>query len=122
MTAGTAYAAGPGSGFRLPYAACRWGDPARSAGDQPLHPDSVNVYLITAAGLVEHAESDIPRLLTGTDWFLWVYLDSAAPQARHVLSEVFGFHPLAVKDCIERNRVPKMHAYDDHVFVVLHAP
>jgi magnesium transporter len=82
----------------------------------------VNVYLITDAGLVEHAESDVPRLLTGTDGFLWVDLDAAAPQARHVLSEVFGFHPLAVKDCVERNRVPKTHAYDDHVFVVLHAP
>jgi magnesium transporter len=25
-----------------------------------------------------------------------------------VLSDVFRFHPLAVKDCVERNRVPKM--------------
>jgi hypothetical protein len=27
-----------------------------------------------------------------------------------------------VRDCIERNRVPKVHAYADHLFVVLHAP
>ena len=39
-----------------------------------------------------------------------------------MLSEVFRFHPLAVKDAMERNRVPKMHAYHDHVFVILHAP
>ena len=39
-----------------------------------------------------------------------------------MLTEVFGFHPLAVRDCVERNRVPKVHAYPDHVFVVLHAP
>src|SRR5262245_18580614 len=40
----------------------------------------------------------------------------------HVLSEVFRLHPLAVQDLAERNRVPKMHAYADHVLVVLHAP
>jgi len=43
-------------------------------------------------------------------------------EAVHVLSEVFRFHPLAVKDARERNRVPKMHAYHDHVFVILHTP
>ena len=36
--------------------------------------------------------------------------------------EVFGFHPMAIQDCVERNRVPKVHVYPDHVFVVLHAP
>jgi magnesium transporter len=25
-------------------------------------------------------------------------------------------------DCVERNQVPKVHAYSDHVFLVLHAP
>jgi hypothetical protein len=35
---------------------------------------------------------------------------------------VFGFHRLAVRDCVERNQVPKVHAYSDHVFIVLHAP
>jgi Mg2+ and Co2+ transporter CorA len=34
---------------------------------------------------------------------------------------VFGFHPLAVRDCVERNVVPKIHPYADHVLVVLHA-
>src|SRR4029450_9692582 len=43
-------------------------------------------------------------------------------EAVRVLSEVFRFHPLAVRDAMERNRVPKMHAYHDHVFVILHAP
>jgi magnesium transporter len=39
-----------------------------------------------------------------------------------VLSEVFGFHPLAIRSCIERNAVPKVRAYPDHIFVVLHGP
>ena len=44
------------------------------------------------------------------------------PEGVRVLSEVFGFHPLAVRDCEERSQVPKIHAYSDHVFLVLHAP
>jgi magnesium transporter len=39
-----------------------------------------------------------------------------------VLAEVFGFHPLAVKACTERNHIPRVHAYTDHVLVVLNAP
>jgi hypothetical protein len=39
-----------------------------------------------------------------------------------VLSETFGFHPLAIRACIERNAVPKVRAYHDHLFVVQHAP
>ena len=30
--------------------------------------------------------------------------------------------PLAIRDCREPGHVPKVHAYDDHLFVVLHAP
>ena len=39
-----------------------------------------------------------------------------------MLSEVFCFHPLAIKDCMERNHVPKVHVYPGYVFLVLHAP
>ena len=39
-----------------------------------------------------------------------------------MLSGVFGFHRIAVQDCIERNHVSKVHIYPDHVFSVLHAP
>jgi magnesium transporter len=39
-----------------------------------------------------------------------------------VLSGVFGFHPIAVRDCVERNHGSKVHIYPDYVFSVLHAP
>ena len=39
-----------------------------------------------------------------------------------MLSETFGFHPLDGRACIERNAVPKLRAYPDHLFVVQHAP
>ncbi|HEY6810517.1 MAG TPA: hypothetical protein VIZ70_05265 [Propionibacteriaceae bacterium] len=43
-------------------------------------------------------------------------------EAVNVLSRVFGFHPIAVRDCTERNHVSKVHIYPDYVFSVLHAP
>ncbi len=33
-----------------------------------------------------------------------------------------GTSDLALRDIVERNHVPKLHAYPDHLFVVLHAP
>lgn len=53
---------------------------------------------------------------------VWVDIPDCDDEAVRVLRDVFRFHPMAVGDCVERNRVPKVHAYADHVFVVLHAP
>jgi Mg2+ and Co2+ transporter CorA len=64
----------------------------------------------------------LPDLLARDDGFVWVDLPVDDPETERVLTEVFGFHPLAVRDCLERNPVPKVHVYADHVFVVLHAP
>ena len=43
-------------------------------------------------------------------------------QAEQTLRSTFGFHPLAVRDSANRNQVPKIHRYEDHLFLVLHAP
>src|SRR5215212_7684329 len=42
--------------------------------------------------------------------------------AQEVLRDVFGFHPHAIRSCVERTRLPIMHAHADHVFIVLHTP
>ncbi len=39
-----------------------------------------------------------------------------------MLTEVFHFHPLAIRDCTERCHIPKLHAYPDHLLMILHAP
>jgi Mg2+ and Co2+ transporter CorA len=43
-------------------------------------------------------------------------------EARAGLEKTFGFHPLAIRDCFEPTPVPKIHAYPDHLFLVLHSP
>jgi Mg2+ and Co2+ transporter CorA len=42
--------------------------------------------------------------------------------AERLITEAFDFHPLAIRDCREPGQMPKVHAYRDHLFVVLHAP
>jgi magnesium transporter len=76
-----------------------------------------------AANKVERcAVDDLKALLNREDGLVWMDIPACDQEAARVLSEVFGFHPLAIRDCVERNYVPKMHAYPDHVFVALHAP
>jgi magnesium transporter len=82
----------------------------------------MDVALITKAGLEERAVEDLPSLLEGDDGVVWVDIPNCEDKDARVLLEVFGFHPLAVRDCVERNRVPRVHAYPDHVFVILHTP
>jgi magnesium transporter len=82
----------------------------------------MDVRLLTDAGIEERSADELPALLDRADCLIWVDIPGCDPAAVRVLSEVFDFHPMAVRDCVERNRVPKMHAYPDHVFVVLHTP
>lgn len=74
-------------------------------------------------GRVERRPVDqLAALLGREQGLIWVDIATCDDEAVRVLSDVFRFHPMAVRDCVERNRVPKVHAYPDHVFVVLHAP
>ena len=79
--------------------------------------------LVLGDGRVErHDAGELPRLLKREDALVWVDIPVCDPIAGHLLSDVFGFHSIAVRDCIERNHVSKFHVYADHLFTVLHAP
>jgi Mg2+ and Co2+ transporter CorA len=61
-------------------------------------------------------------LLAQPDVLVWVDIPRCDGKTAMVLSETFGFHDIAIRDCLERNHISKLHVYDDHVFTVLHAP
>jgi magnesium transporter len=82
----------------------------------------VDIRLIGAAQAVRYTVDDLPELLQRDDGILWVDVPAGDPDAERVLIGAFGFHPVAVQHCVERNRIPKVHVYPEHVFVVLHAP
>jgi Mg2+ and Co2+ transporter CorA len=82
----------------------------------------MEVRFVSDAGIQQHPVGELERLLAREDGLVWVDIPVCDQEAARVLSEVFGFHPLAVQACIERNAVPKVRAYRDHLFVILHAP
>jgi Mg2+ and Co2+ transporter CorA len=82
----------------------------------------MDVLLVCESGLERHEIEELPRLLERRDAVVWVDIPVCDQQAVNVLTGVFGFHPIAVRDCVERNHVSKVHIYPDYVFSVLHAP
>jgi magnesium transporter len=82
----------------------------------------MDVWLIADGGVEQRSVEELVMLIALQEGLVWVDIPTCDEEGVRVLSEVFGFHPLAVRDCVERNQVPKIHAYSDHVFVVLHAP
>lgn len=58
------------------------------------------------------------RAKTGT---AWVDLESPTAEEVQALGPIFGFHPLALEDCLTPQSHPKIEEYDDTVFIVSHA-
>ncbi len=81
-----------------------------------------SVRYFAPGGIERHEVTALPELLRRDTGFVWVDLSQADGTARDVLEDAFDFHPLAIRDCFEATPVPKIHAYPDHLFLVLHAP
>lgn len=77
---------------------------------------------IDAEGVAVRNAADLGELRSRTDGFCWLDIPEWSAEAEQVLDEHFDFHPLALRDCRERNHVPSVHVYSDHLFVVIHAP
>jgi Mg2+ and Co2+ transporter CorA len=82
----------------------------------------MDVHLITAGSVTQRSAAELPALLARDDALVWVDIRRCDAEAERVLTDVFGLHPIAVRECVERNRVPKLHAYRDQALVVLHTP
>jgi magnesium transporter len=82
----------------------------------------MEVRLMTDQGIENRSPDELAALLRRDSGFIWVDIPRCDEGSARALLDVFGFHPLAVRDCVERNRVPKVHGYGDHVLIVLHAP
>ncbi|HET9872669.1 MAG TPA: magnesium transporter CorA family protein [Propionibacteriaceae bacterium] len=82
----------------------------------------MELRFIDAAGAQSHDLSELAELRARRDGFLWLDIPTWSEQAGAVLDTVFHFHPMAISDCRERNHVPRVHVYTDHLFMVVHAP
>ena len=68
--------------------------------------------------------ADLPGLLAEKDSVIWVDLLGETPEqveeARKLLLDVFRFHPLSVEDCIETRNQPKVEAFSDYIYIIIH--
>jgi magnesium transporter len=66
--------------------------------------------------------TELAALLARTDGFLWLDVPEWSEEAERILADTFKFHPMAIHDSRERNHIPRVHVYPDHLFIVVHAP
>ena len=81
----------------------------------------IDVRLLVDGRVERRPLEDLDMLIALQEGLVWVDIARADEEGTRVLTEVFGFHPMAVRDCVERNHLPKFHAYSDHVLVILHS-
>ncbi|HEY6593629.1 MAG TPA: magnesium transporter CorA family protein [Asanoa sp.] len=82
----------------------------------------MDVRWITPLGVETCTPADLPDLRGRAGGILWIDLPASDEDGLAAIAKTFAFHPLALRDCHERNPVPKVHMYGDHAFVVLHGP
>jgi len=72
----------------------------------------------------------MPTLLSDTNLFLWIDLESPTPEeTKFVLEGLFHFHPLSIEDCVSVSQSPKVEEYlpkeedrfSPYLFLVIHA-
>jgi len=67
------------------------------------------------------AEPTTPDIIDSSG-IRWLDLERPREADREWLEREFGFHPLAIEDVASRNQRPKLDAYDEYLFLVLHFP
>jgi magnesium transporter len=64
---------------------------------------------------------DVVELFAHTDGFFWIDVPEWDAEAEALLRGL-GCHPMVLDGCRQRNYVPTVHGYDDHVFVTTQSP
>jgi len=82
----------------------------------------IQVQLITADGVETRTVPEVESLLKRDDVLIWVDIPECSDEAVVLLTDVLGCHPLAVRDCMQRNRVPRIRIYPHQQLLILHGP
>jgi Mg2+ and Co2+ transporter CorA len=82
----------------------------------------MKVRWIDGSGVRQCHPDDLPGLMLGDEGWAWVDVPLLDRDAEEWLAKLFDFHPRAVADLRQRNHVPKVHVYPDHVLLIVHAP
>ena len=79
-------------------------------------------YLAPDGKLLDQLSTEqIKSFLATGEGLLWVDMEDVTSEDADILSSVFGFHPLAVEDCVSRNiHPPKIDDFEDYLFIIVH--
>ena len=79
-------------------------------------------YLAPDGKLLDQLSTEqIKSFLATGEGLLWVDMEDVTSEDANILSSVFGFHPLAVEDCVSRNiHPPKIDDFEDYLFIIVH--
>jgi magnesium transporter len=73
-----------------------------------------------ASGLSREVQpEELPALLHSTQAVTWVRCLTPTEPDLLWLQDTFGFHPLTIEDCRQRNQRPKFEPYEGYAFIVL---
>ena len=81
----------------------------------------MEVRYLDADGVHARSLDESTGLFEGGEGFYWVDVPTWDEDAEAILVRL-GCHPLVVRACRERNYVPTVHGYADHVFVTTQSP
>jgi magnesium transporter len=70
------------------------------------------------------ASEDLPKLLADETNVIWVDFLGETPEelrrTEDILANVFKFHHLTIEDCLETRNQPKVEAFPDYIYFILH--
>ncbi|GIM97730.1 CorA family divalent cation transporter [Paractinoplanes toevensis] len=76
----------------------------------------------TADGAATHTVTEVGALLEVPGALVWVDIPECTDEAIALLTDVLGCHPLTVRDCMQRNRVPRVRIYPYQQLLIRHGP
>src|SRR3954469_25374926 len=82
----------------------------------------IRVLSLSAGGVVTHTLAEVEALLERPDALVWVDIPECSDEAIALLTDVLKCHPLAVRDCMQRNRVPRVRIYSHQQLLIMHGP
>jgi Mg2+ and Co2+ transporter CorA len=82
----------------------------------------IRVLSLTGGTIKNHSVEEVATLLKRDDALVWVDVPECSDEAVSLLTEVLRCHRLAVRDCMQRNRVPRVRIYPHQQLLILHGP
>lgn len=84
----------------------------------------INIVYRPATGglMIDLPTQQLATVLRDQRNLVWVDLSGEDPNAyRPFLTDLFGFHPLAIDDALVESHVPKVDDWSEYLYIVLHA-